>query len=57
LVGGVKLALKKDQIIVRLSPRLKQLLEKKAKEKEMSVSEFVRLLIETAINEDNSSNA
>jgi predicted DNA-binding protein len=52
----MELALKKDQIIVRLSPRLKQLLENKSKEKEMSVSEFVRLLIENAINEDNSSN-
>lgn len=52
----MKLALKKEQIIVRLSPRLKQLLEKKAKEKEMNVSEFIRLLIENVINEDNSSN-
>lgn len=49
----MKLALKKEQIIVRLSPRLKQQLENKAKEKEMTVSEFVRLLIENAINGDN----
>ena len=51
------MALKKEQIIIRLSPRLKQLLEKKAKQKEMNVSEYVRLLIENAINEDNSSNS
>ena len=45
--------LKKDQIIVRLSPRLKQLLEQKAKEKQMSVSELIRLLIENMIREEN----
>lgn len=45
--------LKKDQIIVRLSPRLKQQLEKKAQEKEMSVSELVRLLIEQMLIKDN----
>ena len=45
--------LKKEQIIVRLSPRLKQKLEQKAKEKEMSVSELIRLLVEKEVNEDN----
>ena len=45
-------AIKKEQIIVRLSPRLKQQLEKKAEQKEMSVSELIRILIENEITED-----
>jgi len=44
--------IKKEQIIIRLSPRLKKQLELKAIEKEMNVSELVRLLIENMINED-----
>lgn len=44
--------IKKEQIIVRLSPRLKQKLENRAKEKEMTVSELIRILIEKEINED-----
>lgn len=44
--------IKKAQIIVRLSPRLKQQLEKKAEEKQMSVSEFVRLLIENEVSKE-----
>jgi predicted HicB family RNase H-like nuclease len=47
------MALKKEQIIVRMAPRLKQQLEKKALENEMSVSEYVRLLIEKSIEKDN----
>lgn len=48
-------AIKKDQIIVRLSPRLKQQLEKRAEQKEMTVSELIRILIEKEISQDNNS--
>jgi len=48
--------LKKDQIIIRISSGLKQQLERKAKEKEMSVSELIRLLIIKLLDEDKSSN-
>ena len=46
-------AIKKEQIIVRVSPRLKTQLEKKAEEKQMSLSELIRMLIEKEINQDN----
>ena len=48
-------AIKKEQMIVRLSPRLKQQLENKAKQKEMTVSELIRILIENEIMEDKKS--
>ena len=48
--------LKSEQIIVRLSPKLKRQLEKKAEDNQTSVSELVRFLIETMLSKDNSSN-
>jgi len=48
--------LKSEQIIVRLSPKLKKQLEEKAKDNQTSVSELVRFLIETMLSKDNSSN-
>jgi len=48
--------LKSEQIIVRLSPKLKQQLEKKAEDNQTTVSELVRFLIEMMLSKDNSSN-
>jgi len=45
--------LKSEQIIVRLSPKLKKQLEEKAKDNQTTVSELVRLLIETMLIQDN----
>ena len=45
--------IKSEQIIVRLSPKLKRSLEKKAEDKQTTVSELVRLLIETMLIQDN----
>lgn len=50
------MALKKEQIIVRISPRQKQQFEKIAKSKEMTMSELLRLKIEEMINEENGRN-
>lgn len=48
--------LKSEQIIVRLSPKLKRQLEKKAEDNQTTVSELVRFLIETMLSKENSSN-
>ena len=48
--------LKSEQIIVRLSPKLKRQLEKKAEDNQTTVSELVRFLIEMMLSKDNSSN-
>jgi predicted DNA-binding protein len=48
-------AIKKEQIIVRIPPGLKKQLERLANKKEMNISEYVRLLIMNAINEENKS--
>jgi predicted HicB family RNase H-like nuclease len=47
---------KSEQIIVRMNPKLKRQLEKKAEENQTTVSELVRFLIETMLSKDNSSN-
>jgi len=41
---------KSEQIIVRLSPKLKKQLEKKAEANQTTVSELVRFLIETMLS-------
>lgn len=43
---------KKEQIIVRLTPRQKQQLQKLAESKEMSMSEFIRMIIESLVKEE-----
>ena len=48
---------KSEQIIVRLSPKLKQQLEKKAKDNQTTVSELVRFLIETVLKRDSEINS
>jgi hypothetical protein len=51
--GVIMNALKTEQIIVRLTIRQKQKLKKIADKKEMTMSEYVRLLIEKEINGEN----
>jgi hypothetical protein len=48
--------LKSEQIIVRLSPKLKKQLEKKAEDNQTTVSELVRFLIETMLSKQIISN-
>jgi antitoxin component of RelBE/YafQ-DinJ toxin-antitoxin module len=49
--GVLVLVFKKASILVRVSPRLKQQAEKRAKELEMSLSEYIRVLIQREITE------
>jgi antitoxin component of RelBE/YafQ-DinJ toxin-antitoxin module len=44
--------IKTEKLVVRISQRLKEQLEKKAEKMQMSTSELVRLLIEQLLKED-----
>lgn len=46
------MAIKKEQVVIRLTPRQKQQLQTLANKMQMNMSEFIRLQIENLINED-----